>query len=95
MSATTSDTPRPTPNSPRLVTLERAIEPYDGLTVPMLRAWIRRGELAAVKAGKGYLVAPEDVAARLRPQLRQQAERRVRETETQRAERQLAEAGIG
>jgi excisionase family DNA binding protein len=88
MAATSSDV------SPSLLTLDEAIAPYRGVTIPMVRAWIRRGELPAVRAGRGYLVDPADLAARLRPTLRTPPARPSRESETARAERQLREAGI-
>ena len=78
----------------KLLTLAAAIAGYDGLTVPMLRAWIKRGKLPAVKAGKTYLVDPSDLAALLRPTLRTTVARPVRESEAERTERQLRQAGI-
>jgi hypothetical protein len=61
----------------------------------MVRAWIRRGELAATRAGKSYLIDPVDLAARLRPTLRAPRPPTRRESPTQRTERQLRQAGIG
>jgi hypothetical protein len=60
----------------------------------MVRAWIRRGELPSVKAGKAHLIDPRDLAARLRPALRASAARPKRESEDAKAKRQLAAAGI-
>jgi hypothetical protein len=78
----------------KLITLAAAITGYDGVTVPMLRAWIKRGKLPATKAGKSYLVDPVDLAGLLRPTLRTPASRPARESEAARTERQLRQAGI-
>ena len=82
---------------PRLTTIPEAIAmlAVSGVTTEMVRAWIRRGRLAAVRAGKAYLIDPADLASLLRPTLRQRAPRPARESETARIGRQLAEAGIG
>jgi len=79
---------------PALVTLDEALRPYPAVSVRSGREWIKRGRLPAVKVGKQYLVAPGDVAALLRPTLRQAALRPVRESEKARIARQLADAGI-
>jgi hypothetical protein len=88
MHTTSSETP------PALVTIPEAIRPFHGVTVPMVRAWIRRGELPSVKAGKAHLIDPRDLAARLRPALREASTKSKRETENERAKRQLREAGL-
>jgi excisionase family DNA binding protein len=80
--------------TPRLTTIEDAIRPYCGLSVAMLRAWIRRGKLPATRAGKGYLIDPRDLADLLRPTLRPSPAHRARESESARIERQLAQAGV-
>jgi excisionase family DNA binding protein len=79
---------------PALCPIDQAIVPYAGVTVPMVRAWIRRGELPAVRAGKSYLIDPRDLALRLTPKLRPRKEGKKRETPTARALRQLRNAGI-
>lgn len=81
---------------PELVTLDIAIKPYKGVSRSMARKWIREGRLPATKIGRAYLVSPADLASLLRPTLRQpsKGERKKRETETERAERQLAKAGL-
>jgi excisionase family DNA binding protein len=79
----------------RLVTLDVAIAPYRGVSLRTARGWIRDGKLPAAKAGRGYLVDPADVARLLTPQLRAAGTRPKRESENARAERQLAEAGVG
>lgn len=78
----------------KLVTLPAAIDGYDGLSVPMLRAWIKRGKLPATRAGKSYLIDPADLAALLRPTLRAASSRPARESESAKADRQLRAAGI-
>jgi hypothetical protein len=61
----------------------------------MLRARINGGQLPAVKMGRAYLVAPADVAALLTPKLLvTPTVKRKRETERERIERQLRQAGI-
>jgi excisionase family DNA binding protein len=77
-----------------LMTIEEAIGRYHGVTRAMVRAWIRRGEFPAVRAGKSYLIDPRDLEHRLRPTLRTSTARPVRESPTARAERQLQRAGI-
>jgi hypothetical protein len=80
---------------PLLVPLDEAVRPYHGVTVRMLRARINGGLLPAVKMGRAYLVSPSDVAALLTPKLlATPATKRKRETEHERAVRQLAQAGI-
>jgi excisionase family DNA binding protein len=77
-----------------LVTLDVAIQPYRGVSLRTARNLIRDGRLPATKLGRSYLVSPADVAALLRPVLRQVAERPKREGENARAERQLRAAGV-
>ena len=80
---------------PVLLTIDAAVVPYGGaVTIEMVRAWIRRGELPATKAGKSYLISPEDLAARLAPRLRGAPTKQTRETPAQRETRQLQNAGI-
>ena len=43
----------------------------------MVRGWIRRGEIPAVRAGKNYLVVQADIDARLTPRLRASAPRKT------------------
>jgi excisionase family DNA binding protein len=78
-----------------LVTLDEAIRPYKGVSLRMIRGWIACGRLPATRLGRAYLVAPSDVAALLTPKLRAVPDRQRRETPTERAERQLAAAGVG
>jgi excisionase family DNA binding protein len=78
----------------KLVTLGMAIAPYHGVSLRTARNWIRDGKLAAVKVGPRYLVDPSDVARLLTPTLRPKAAKRGRESETERIDRQLREAGI-
>jgi hypothetical protein len=85
----------PNKNAPALVTLAEAVGPYHGVTIRMLQAWIRNGRLASVRAGKGYLIDPKELAALLQPKLREPAPPRKRESEAARAARQLAAAGVG
>lgn len=94
MRTTTSETERAAATEPVVTTIKVAIKPYDGVTEAMVRAWVRRGELPAVKAGKSYLIAPADLAARLRPRLREPVTKVGRESETARITRQLREAGV-
>ncbi len=77
-----------------LVTLDVAIARYRGVSLRTARNWIRDGKLPAVKAGRGYLVDPADVAALLKPTLRAASERSTRESERERIARQLANSGI-
>lgn len=77
-----------------LMPIAEAIKPYRGLTVRMVIRLIHDGRLAATKIGRGYLVDPADVAALLRPTLRQPKARPARESESARIARQLAKAGI-
>lgn len=81
-------------NDYRLVTLDIAIAPYRGVSLRTARNWIRDGKLPATKAGRGYLVSPDDVAALLRPVLRTPASGAKRESPNERAARQLAAAGL-
>ncbi len=81
-------------NGPVLVTISEAIKPYRGVSIKMVRAWIRRGELAAVRAGRNYLIDPRDLANRLTPRLQTPKAPKKRETQTERIERQLRNAGI-
>jgi excisionase family DNA binding protein len=78
----------------RLLPLDEAVAPYRGVNVRMARRWIAAGRLPATKVGRGYLVSPDDVAALLRPTLREPKARLTRESESVRIARQLAEAGI-
>jgi excisionase family DNA binding protein len=79
----------------KLLTLEQAADLLGAVNARTLRARIRRGELPAVKTGRAYLVSAEDVARLYTPMVRVPLARPGRETPTQRAERQLREAGIG
>ena len=81
-------------NDYRLVTLDIAIAPYAGVSIGTARRWIKAGKLPAAKAGRSYLVDPRDVAALLRPVVRGAPEKPEPETPRQRAERQLARAGL-
>jgi len=80
---------------PRLVPLDEAMRPYRGVTRRMLQCWVRTGRLPAVRAGRGYLVSPADLASLLTPKLREPKARKPRESESSRIARQLAQAGVG
>ncbi len=82
------------PEERHLVPLEIAIRPYVGVSRRMVRAWIASGRLAAVKVGRAWLVEPGALQALLQPKLQPPRPRRVRESESQRIDRQLRAAGI-
>jgi excisionase family DNA binding protein len=77
-----------------LVPLPDAIKPYKGVTRRQLLALIHSGRLPAARVGRAFLVSPADVANLFQPKLQPAPARKVRESETARVERQLANAGI-
>jgi excisionase family DNA binding protein len=78
----------------KLLTLDQASALLGPVTVAMLRARVRRGELPAVKAGRSYLVSAEDIARLYAPTVRGEAKPRRNESERARIDRQLRAAGI-
>jgi len=80
--------------TPALVPLAEALKRYQGVSVRVGRELIKSAKLPATRVGREYLVSPADVAALLAPRLLPGRPRKIRESETQRIERQLREAGI-